>query len=148
MVRSEGKKGPSQRQLRVGEEIRHALADVLIRGELHDPTIDGLSITVSEVRISPDLKNATVYVTPLAGSGKADVVINKLNDKAALMRQMVNKRIVLRYSPKLYFKLDRSFDEALRVNLLLNSPEVLRDIRPREADEAPAAPEADEDSAS
>ena len=132
MSRNEGKKMPSQRQLRVGEEIRHALADIMIRGELHDPMIDGISITVSEVRISPDLKNATVYVTPLAGNANVEQVIARLNDKSALLRQLVNKRIILRYSPRLFFKQDRSFDEANRVNQLLNSPDVLRDIKPQD----------------
>ena len=129
---------PSQRQLRVGEEIRSALAQVFAHGETHIPTLDSASITVSEVRISPDLKNATVFVMPLAGSQK-DVVMQTLADQATNIRQLMNKRIVLRYSPKLYFKLDISFENANRINELLNTERVKADLAKKEADEAAAA---------
>ena len=120
-------KMPTQRQLRVAEELRHAISDVFRRGEVHHPMIDDASITVSEVRISPDLKNATAYVTPLAGANAEEVLV-LLNEMAPDIRRMVNKKIVLKYSPKLYFKLDKSFDEAYKINALLNSPSVKRDL--------------------
>ncbi len=120
-------KAPSQRQLRVGEELRHAISEVLRRGELHHPDIDNASVIVSEVRVSPDLKNATVYVAPLAGLNAEEMMI-ALNDYAPNIRRMMNKKVVLKYSPKLYFKLDTSFDEAYRINNLLNSPSVKRDL--------------------
>lgn len=118
---------PSQRQLRVGEEIRNAIAYVFAHGETHVPLLDSSSITVSEVRISPDLKNATVYVMPLAGS-KKDAVMQTLADEAPHIRQLMNKRIALRHSPKLYFKLDVSFENANRINELLNSERVKADL--------------------
>jgi ribosome-binding factor A len=125
---SDSKRAPSQRQLRVGEALRQALAEVFMRNEIHDPELDRQSITVSEVRISPDLKNATAYVTPLAGSDNAAHIINRLNASAIDLRKTVSKRLATKYSPKLYFKLDRSFDEAGRINQLLSRPEVLRDV--------------------
>lgn len=128
MSRLRNKRAPTQRQLRVGEELRHAISDVLRRGETHDPALESISITVSEVRISPDLKNATAYVTPLAGGEEAESVVELLNHAAPNIRKVMNKKVVLKYSPKIYFKLDRSFDEANRVNELLNRPEVARDV--------------------
>lgn len=131
----QAKRPPSQRQLRVGEEVRHALSEVFFRGETHAPQLDGVSITVSEVRISPDLKNATAYCTPLAGGGDVDSIIHALNELAPQIRKQMNKRIVLKYSPKLYFKLDKSFDAANRINLLLQKPEVQRDVTSPDDDE-------------
>ncbi|MGB1540449.1 MAG: 30S ribosome-binding factor RbfA [Rickettsiales bacterium] len=121
------KQPPGQRQLRVGEELRHALSSIFMRGELHEPTLDAASITVSEVRISPDLKNATAYVTPLAGRN-ADEVIEVLTEIAPTIRKLVGPKVHLKYTPKLYFKLDNTFDEAHRIHELLNKPEVQRDI--------------------
>lgn len=130
------KKPPSQRQLKVGEEIRHAVASVLMRNETHDPTLESLSITVSEVRISPDLKNASVYVSPLGGLENAEKVIGRLNDAAPALRRAAGKRLHLKYLPKLYFKLDKSFDEAGRINaLLLNDPKIQRDVAQAAASE-------------
>lgn len=123
----EGNKQPSQRQLRVGEEIRQALSQVFMHGETHLPLLDSGSITVSEVRISPDLKNATVYVMPLAGEQK-EAIMKALKENATMIRNLMNKRIVLRYSPKLFFKLDTSFEVASRINLLLNSDRVKQDV--------------------
>lgn len=120
-------KGPSQRQLRVGEEIRNALAMIFAHGETHNPVLDGSSITVSEVRISPDLKNATAYVMPLAGSNK-DAVMDALKENASRLRGMVTRKIVLRTSPKIFFKLDDSFEVAGRINELLNSERVRADV--------------------
>ena len=122
-----GKRPPSQRQLRVGEEIRHALADVFFRGETHIPELEQVSITVSQAKVSPDLKNATVYVAPLAGQ-MADSIVPLLNEAAPLLRKHMNKRIVLKYSPKLYFKLDTSFEEAQKINRLLQNPEIQKDL--------------------
>lgn len=129
-------RAPSQRQLRVGEEIRSALAQIFAHGETHNPVLDHASITVSEVRISPDLKNATAYVMPLAGSNK-DTVMVALQENASRLRGMVTRKIILRTSPRIAFKLDTSFEEANRINLLLNSERVKQDVaKPAESDEA------------
>jgi len=122
-----GKRPPSQRQLRVGEEIRAALSTIFLHGETHHPVLDGSSITVSEVRISPDLKNATAFVMPLAGSNKQQVMA-ALNENASRLRGLVSRHIILRTSPKITFKLDTSFEEANRINLLLNSERVRADV--------------------
>ena len=123
---------PSQRQLRVGEEVRHALAQVLMRGELRDPALAGVSVTVSEVRLSPDLKNATCFVTPLghsAGQGPdEDEVIRALQKAAAFLRGQVAREVKLKFMPALRFRADDSFDEAARIDDLLKHPEVRRDI--------------------
>jgi ribosome-binding factor A len=111
---------PSQRQLRVGEAVRSALALIFSHGETHIPVLDSASLTVSEVRISPDLKNATVYVMPLAGE-KKDEVLEALKQNHGHIRRLMNEKIVLRYSPKLYFKLDTSFEVASRINHLLQA---------------------------
>lgn len=121
------KQPPGQRQLRVGEEIRHALSSIFMRGELHEPELREASITVSEVRISPDLKNATAYVMPLGG-GNRDEVIEALRDVAPNLRTLLGSKIHLKYTPRLSFRLDDSFDEAHRINELLQQPEVIRDL--------------------
>ena len=127
MAQQQGSRPPSQRQLKVGEELRNALAQVFARGEAHDPVLDAASITVSEVRISPDLKNATAYVMPLAGSNK-ELVMQTLRDSAGRLRSLMGRHVVLRYTPKLFFKLDVSFENANRINQLLNSERVRADI--------------------
>jgi ribosome-binding factor A len=119
-------KPPSQRQLRVGEEIRHALADIFMRGDANDPDITG-AITVSEVRISPDLKNATAYFMPLGGLRKQEV-LEALERSAPHLRHLVGLRMKLRYTPRISFRLDNSYDEAHRIEELLNKPEVARDL--------------------
>lgn len=121
-------KAPSQRQLRVGEEIRQALAQIFAHGETHVPELDGGSITVSEVRISPDLKNATVFVMPLAGANK-DGIMAALKEHGNRIRHLMNSRVVLRFSPKLFFKLDNSFEVASRINTLLQSERVQQDVK-------------------
>ncbi len=126
-------KGPSQRQLRVAEEIRHALAGLLMRGELRDPLVAGISVTVSEVRISPDLKNATVFAMPLAGAHVGDV-LKGLNRSAPYLRSQVGHALQLRYAPTLNFVEDKSFDEAHHIEELLRSEKVARDLKAREAD--------------
>lgn len=122
-------KEPTQRQLRVGEELRHALSTVLFRNDVGDPALDGLSITVSEVRISPDLRHATAYVAPLGGMD-ADRMIELLSKSAPLIRRAVTSRVNLRYSPNIRFKRDESFDYAMKINELMNNPKVAKDIRP------------------
>lgn len=129
-------KAPSQRQLRVGEEIRHALSDILRRGEVRAVEMLGISITVSEVRISPDLKNATAYVSSLTGA-KQKEMIEALTRTAPEIRHQIGKKIIVRHVPRLSFKIDTSFDEANRINQLLHSPEVARDLsKPRDEDGA------------
>lgn len=122
-----GKASTNQRNLRVGEEIRRTLADIFMRGECHTPGLVSASITVSEVRVSPDLKNATAYVMPLAGKQK-DELIEILKIAAPEIRYLVSQKVDLRYMPKIYFALDQSFDEAQRIETLLKKPEVARDL--------------------
>jgi len=118
---------PSQRQLRVGEVIRHALADILQRGDVHDPAFDGIVVTVPEVRVAPDLRLATVFVVPLGGKGAAAILAAFERNKKYL-RGEVARRVNLRYAPDLNFQLDASFDEGDRIERLLRSPEVTRDL--------------------
>jgi ribosome-binding factor A len=120
-------RAPSQRQLRVGELIRHTLADVLQRGEVHDPALDGMVVTVPEVRMTPDLRVATVFVMPLGGKG-ADTLLATLDRHRKFLRGEVAHRVDLRYAPDLRFRLDESFDAGARIDSLLRSPEVKRDL--------------------
>ncbi len=131
---SDKKTGGAQRNLRVGEEIRHALADIFMRGEVHSMDLFGASITVSEVRVSPDLKNATAFVMPLAGKNK-EGLLEALKKSSPELRHLVSKRVKLRHVPKIFFSLDDSYDEAERINNLLKKPEVVRDINKPIADE-------------
>ena len=110
---------PSQRQLRVGEEIRHCLSQIFLQENFWGSKLQGLSITVSEVRVSPDLKNATVFVA-LFGGGSVDFVA-ELNAIALQLRHEMGRRLTLRHTPKLYFRLDDSFDRAQRIEDLLAS---------------------------
>jgi ribosome-binding factor A len=125
--------GPSQRQLRVAEEIRHILARVLMRGELRDPLLAGVSVTVSEVRISPDLKNATVFAIPLAGS-HVEETLKGLNRSAPYLRSQVGQALQLRYAPNLTFVEDKSYDEADHIDELLRSEKVARDLKTKPDD--------------
>jgi len=118
---------PSQRQLRVGEELRHALAAILARQELRDPALQDVTVTVTEVRVSPDLKNATAYVMPLAGRHTPEVLAG-LRRSAGFLRAQLGREVPLRYTPSLAFALDTSFDHASRINDLLHRPEVERDL--------------------
>ncbi len=120
-------KAPSQRQLRVGEELRHALAWILERGEIRDPGLGGAAITVTEVRISPDLGNATAFVMPLGGNDVPGVV-EALNRAAPFVRRQLGKAVKLRRLPALDFVADTSFDEAGRIESLLKTPAVARDL--------------------
>jgi ribosome-binding factor A len=125
-------RGPSQRGLRVGEELRHALAKILREDESRDPALENASITVTEVRMSPDLRNATAYVMPLAGANATEVVA-ALKRRAAFLRGLVAREVPLRYTPNLAFALDSSFDQAERIRQLLARPEVARDLQPQSA---------------
>jgi ribosome-binding factor A len=118
---------PSQRQLRVGEVIRRALAEILARGDVHDPDLGRVSITVSEVRASPDLRQATAFVLPLGGV-EAESVVRALNRNRAELRRLVTSRIDLRHSPELSFRADTSFDRMDRTRELLRDPGVRRDL--------------------
>jgi len=120
---------PSQRQLRVGEELRHALSRLLQRGELRDPALQGVAVTVTEVRMSPDLKSATAYVMPLGGEHRAEVIAG-LTRSAGYLRGQVAREVPLRFTPTLSFAVDTSFDHASRINELLHRPEVERDLGP------------------
>lgn len=111
-------KAPSQRQLRVGELVRHALAEELSRGDLRDPDLAGLVITVPEVRMSPDLKIATAYVMPLGGKGQ-DKVVKALAREAKTLRHHLARKVDLKFLPELRFRLDDTFDEADRIDALL-----------------------------
>lgn len=125
-------KPPSQRQLRAGELIRHAVVEILQRENLREPGLSGVSITVSEVRASPDLRHASVFCTPLGG-GDAAAVIAALNRAAPHIRHLLGGKIDLRYTPDLKFLADESFAEARRIDELLASPAVARDLRDDEA---------------
>ncbi len=127
-------KTPSQRQLRVGEELRHALAWILERGEIRDPGLSGQTVTVTEVRISPDLRNATAFVIPLGGGDSTDDVVDALNRAVPFVRRQMAKAVKLKYLPGLNFIADPSFDEARRINDLLTDPMVARDLAPENQD--------------
>jgi ribosome-binding factor A len=120
-------KPPSQRQLRVAEEIRHVLAGVFLRDELRDPELAGVPITVTEVRIGPDLKHATAFVTRL---GRSDVAerLPALRRAAPFLRSQVAHALRLRFVPELSFQADTSIDYAMHVNELLHAPDVARDL--------------------
>lgn len=119
-------KAQSQRQLRAGELIRHALADIFMRGELNDDSLEQSLITVPEVRMSPDLKIATVFVAKLGGSDDAHLA-QELNRHRKFLRGRVSGRISLKYAPELKFRADTRFDETQKIDALLNSPDVRRD---------------------
>lgn len=133
--------GPSQRQLRVGEELRHTIAQIIERAHFRDPMLQGVSITVTEVRVSPDLKNATAYVTPLGGGAAADVVA-ALGRAVPYFRGQIARAVKLRAVPGLTFQADTSFDYAARISGLLQQPTVARDLTAEEGDE-PADPPRD-----
>jgi ribosome-binding factor A len=122
--------GVSQRQLRVGELIRHELADLLARGEVHDPVIEGHMITVPEVRVSADLRLATIYVMPLGGRDAKDV-IDALERNSRYVRGEIARRVNLKFAPEIRFRIDERFDEAERIEKLLRTPAVQRDLRSR-----------------
>jgi ribosome-binding factor A len=122
--------GVSQRQLRVGELIRHELADLLTRGEVHDPVIEGHMITVPEVRVSADLRLATIYIMPLGGRDAKDV-IDALERNSRYVRGEIARRVNLKFAPEIRFRIDERFDEAERIEKLLRTPAVQGDLRSR-----------------
>ncbi|PSL18526.1 30S ribosome-binding factor RbfA [Shimia abyssi] len=119
--------GPSQRQLRVGEQIRRTLSEVLMRGDIHDPDLNRMSITVGEVRTSPDLKIATAYVLPLGGKGKDEVIALLARNKGEL-RRVIGKKTGLKYTPDLRFQLDQTFDQMDDTRRMLSEDRVRRDV--------------------
>ncbi len=131
--RHDRERGPSQRQLRVGELIRHALAEMLTRGDVHDEVIERHLITVPEVRMTADLRLATIYVMPLGGRD-ANAVVEALNRHKRFLRGEIAHRINLKFAPEIRFCLDQRFEEAERIEKLLHSPDVKRDLD-RETDE-------------
>lgn len=126
--------GPSQRQLRVGEVIRRSLSEVLARGDIHDPELNRLSITVGEVTTSPDLRIATAYVLPLGGNGSEDTLKLLARNKAEL-RRMIGKKVGLKYTPDLRFRLDETFDRLDETRRLFSQDNVRRDIEPDTTDD-------------
>lgn len=119
--------GPTQRQLRVGELIRRTLSDVLARGDIHDPALNRMSITVGEVRTSPDLKVATAYVLPLGGQGR-DEALSALRLNRVELRRAVAKSIALKFAPEIRFEIDETFDRMDETRRLLNDATVRRDV--------------------
>jgi ribosome-binding factor A len=118
---------PSQRQLRAGELIRHALAEILVRGEVHDPVIENHVITVPEVRMTPDLRLATIYVMPLAGRDAGEVVAAFERNKRFLRGELAH-RVNMKFAPEIRFRIDERFEEAERIAKLLRTPDVQRDL--------------------
>jgi ribosome-binding factor A len=116
-----------QRQLRVGEEIRHALAEIIADNSLSDPDLAGRMVTVTSVKISPDLRNATIFILPFGG-GDAETVVRALNRAAGYFRGEIARAVDMRVSPQLRFKIDDSFDEASRIEELLHDPVVRSDV--------------------
>ncbi|HZS63577.1 MAG TPA: 30S ribosome-binding factor RbfA [Xanthobacteraceae bacterium] len=118
---------PSQRALRAGELVRHALADILSRGEVHDPVLQSHMVTVPEVRMSPDLRLATIFIMPLGGREAKDVLA-ALERNKKFLRGDIARRINLKFAPDIRFVLDNRFDEAERIDKLLRTPDVARDL--------------------
>lgn len=130
-----GPQGPSQRQLRAGELIRHALVEVLREEEIHDPAMEGVSVTVTEVRMSPDLKHATCFVEPLGAgvesaptAGHVEEIIKALNAHAKFLRGVLGRHIDMKFTPDLKFRHDESFDAAGRMDRLFSDPRVQADL--------------------
>ena len=129
---------PSQRQLRVGEELRHAVVEILARGHFRDPVLDGAQVTVTEVRISPDLRNATAFVVPFGG-GDSKELVTALNRAAGFFRGRLAQAVKLRVSPNIHFEVDTTFEKAKRIEQLLHDPRVARDVASEPSTE-PAPP--------
>jgi ribosome-binding factor A len=127
--------GPTQRQLRAGELVRHALVEILREEDFADPALNGVSVTVTEVRVSPDLRHAMVFVEPLGGV-HAPEVVSGLNRHAKFLRGRLGRSIELRFTPDLKFLHDESFDEAARMSRLFDDPRVRRDLTTDEPSES------------
>src|SRR6185437_16124593 len=121
-------RGPSQRQLRVGEMLRHALSQILVRGDIRDPDLEGVSVTVTQVKPSGDMRHATVFVEPLGGRN-AKLIVTALNRHKAFLRGEMGHMIELKFTPELRFVEDVSFAEAERIESLLKSARVQRDLK-------------------
>lgn len=133
--RHDGPTGPSQRQLRVGEMLRHALADILRQNEIRDPDLIGVSVTITQVKPSPDMRYATVYCEPLGGEN-AQAVIAALNRHKGFLRGEMGHRIATKFTPDLRFVEDQSFAEAQKIETILKSPEVQRDLHAEDDEES------------
>jgi ribosome-binding factor A len=133
-VRRDTPQGPSQRQLRVGEMLRHALADVLRENDIRDPDLDGISVTITQIKPSPDMRYATVYCEPLGG-GNAKEIVAALNRHKGFLRGEMGHRITMKFTPDLRFVEDESFAEAQKIETILKSPEVQRDLAAPEDDQ-------------
>ena len=120
-------KGPSQRQLRVSENLRHELSQIFTRVDIRDDDLKGVIITVSEIRTSPDMRNATVFVMPLGGE-RADEIVTALERNKKFLRGELSRKVHLKYMPELNFKLDESFDNSGRITEVLNSEKVAKDL--------------------
>ena len=127
--------GGSQRQLRVGELVRHAVADILSQGSVHDADLEGHIVTVPEVRMSPDLRLATIYVMPLGGRD-TEVVLTALDRNKKYLRGEIAHRVNLKFAPEIRFRVDERFDEAERIEKILRTPEVRRDLESKPDDES------------
>ena len=125
--RRESGSAPSQRALRAGEVIRHAVTEILSRGDVHDPVLESHLITVPEVRLSPDLRLATVYIMPLGGQDAA-AVLDALERNKRYLRGEIAHRVNLKFAPDIRFRLDERFAEAERIDRLLRTPQVRRDL--------------------
>ena len=137
-----GPQGPSQRQLRAGELIRHALVDVLRENAIHDEALLGVSITVTEVRLSPDLRHATCFVEPLGAgvesaetAGQESVIIKALNTHAKFLRGQLGRHIDMKYTPDLKFRHDESFEAASYMDRLMDDPRIRADLERPESDD-------------
>jgi ribosome-binding factor A len=122
---------PSQRMLRVAELIRHSMAELLTRGAMNDPVLEGHVVTVPRVKMSPDLKLASVYVMPLGGKDASEVIA-ALDRHKKYLRTEIAHRINLKFAPEIRFKIDESFDNVAKIDALLNSDKVKQDLRPRQ----------------
>nr|WP_321455121.1 30S ribosome-binding factor RbfA [uncultured Cohaesibacter sp.] len=138
MGRSSRKGGgmPSQRQLRVGELVRKSLSECLTRGEIIDPFLEQFVISIPEVRMSPDLTLATAFVMPLGASGEEEAIVEALNGHKKYLRGRLGRDLTIKHTPDLRFRYDETFDEASRIDALLNSPLVQRDLHHEDDDDA------------
>jgi len=135
MPRGHGQSNASQRQLRVGELIRHALAEMLARGEVYDPVLEGHMITVPEVRMTADLRLATIYVMPLGGRDQTEV-LDALDRNKKFVRGELARHVNLKFAPEIRFRIDERFDEAERIEKLLRTPAVQRDLEKKDDGDA------------
>ena len=135
MRHNEKSEGPSVRVLRVGEQVRHVLSEILARGDVHDDVLAKHPVSITEVRMSPDLRHATVFVKPLLGKGE-EAVIKALRTNTAYLQKTVASKVRMKYAAKLKFLPDESFDEASHIDKLLRDPKVARDLASGEGDEA------------